>query len=608
MAKSTGSRIFVWAILAMIIVGLIGFGSTNIGGNIRSIGSVGDKEVPVSTYARALQQELAALQAQTGQQVTFAQAQMFGIDQQVLARVVSTTLLDAELSRIGISAGDEALREQLLQISRFQGIDGKFDRQTYTFALENSGLNEREFEQQLRDELARGLMQAAILGGTASNDAYAETFVNFLGETRDITWAELTMADLAAEAPVLTADDIRAYYDENIEVYSLPETRQITYAWLTPEMIIDTVELDEQSLRDAYDRRADEFNTPERRLVERLIYSNDAEATAALARVTDGTANFEDLVNERGLELIDVDLGDVTKSELGAAGDMVFAGSDLTVVGPAETSLGPALFRVNAILAAQSISFEDAQPMLREELAYDRSARVIDAQITDLEDLLAAGATLEELAQDTEMQLGQIGYHSAVADEIAGYASFRELAQTVTADDFPEIGNLADGGVFALRLDGVDPARPEDFDAIKDRVSEGLMYAKRIEQLIEQAEELKADFDTAELTQTVETGLGRNSRVGGAPVTLTAEVFNLDTVGQTEIYSTGSSVILYRLDAITAPDMASDESTALVQAINQQIEASLDQEIFESFANALRLRTEIELDQQAINAVHANFQ
>ena len=137
---------------------------------------------------------------------------------------------------------------------------------------------------------------------------------------------------------------------------------------------------------------------------------------------------------------------------------------------------------------------------------------------------------------------------------------------------------------------------------------EDLMNEKRLELLVEQAEALKTDFDTAELTKTVETGLGRNSSVGGAPIALISDVFNLEAIGQIATHSTGQSVILYQLDAINAADMTSDESSALLQAINQQIEASLDQEIFESFANAVRLRTEIELDQQAINAVHANFQ
>jgi len=46
----------------------------------------------------------------------------------------------------------------------------------------------------------------------------------------------------------------------------------------------------------------------------------------------------------------------------------------------------------------------------------------------------------------------------------------------------------------------------------------------------------------------------------------------------------------------------------LTNVVSRQIEAELEQEIFEAFANAVRARTEIEIKDQALNAVHANFQ
>merc|ERR1711916_218194 len=127
-----------------------------------------------------------------------------------------------------------------------------------------------------------------------------------LQETRDLTWAELTASDLDQAPAEASEAELRAHYEANIEAYTNPETMQITYAWLTPEMILDSVELDEQSLRDAYERRIDEFDTPERRLVERLVFVDEASAAEALERLNAGTATFEDLVTERGLQLINV--------------------------------------------------------------------------------------------------------------------------------------------------------------------------------------------------------------------------------------------------------------------------------------------------------------
>ena len=614
MAQTKGSRIFVWAMLAMIIVGLIGFGSTNLSGNIRSIGSVGDQEISVNTYARSLQQEIAAAEAQVGRSISFAEAQAFGIDARTQAQVITVALLDAEMSRLGVSVGDEILREQLLQIQAFQGLNGQFDREAYSFALQNAGLSESEFEEQLRNEISRTLLQSAILGGTTANDTFAKAMVGFLRETRDLTWSELTFDDL--ETSVATPDEaaLKSYYDENIADYTQPETRRITYVWLTPDMIVDTVEIDEQALRDSYARRADEFNTPERRLVERLSFPDMSSAQGAVSRLANGEASFEELVAERGLELIDIDLGDVTREELGQSGDAVFADATLGVVGPLQTSLGPVVYRVNAILSAQTTEFEDALPLLRDELAYDRARRVIDTLMSDVDDMLAAGATLEDVANDTEMQLGSIGYHAAISDAIAGYADFRTAASQVTTDDFPEVATLDDGGIFALRLDAIEEEQPESFDAVREAVSEDLLRSLQIEQLEKQAQERidaissGASFAELGMTANVETALTRNSQISGAPAILALNAFELANTGDLGSLNTGTSVIIYRLDAVVAPDLTSDESTSLTNVVTRQIEAELEQEIFEAFANAVRARTEIEIKDQALNAVHANFQ
>ena len=614
MAQTKGSRIFVWAMLAMIIVGLIGFGSTNLSGNIRSIGSVGDQEISVNTYARSLQQEIAAAEAQVGRSISFAEAQAFGIDARTQAQVITVALLDAEMSRLGVSVGDEILREQLLQIQAFQGLNGQFDREAYSFALQNAGLSESEFEEQLRNEISRTLLQSAILGGTTANDTFAKAMVGFLRETRDLTWSELTFDDLETSVAAPDEAALKSYYDENIADYTQPETRRITYVWLTPDMIVDTVEIDEQALRDSYARRADEFNTPERRLVERLSFPDMSLAQDAVSRLANGEASFEELVAERGLELIDIDLGDVTREELGQSGDAVFADATLGVVGPLQTSLGPVVYRVNAILSAQTTEFEDALPLLRDELAYDRARRVIDTLMSDVDDMLAAGATLEDVANDTEMQLGSIGYHAAISDAIAGYADFRTAASQVTTDDFPEVATLDDGGIFALRLEAIEEEQPESFDAVREAVSEDLLRSLQLEQLEKQAQERiddisrGASFAELGMTANVETALTRNSQISGAPAILALNAFELANAGDLGSLNTGTSVIIYRLDAVVAPDLTSDESTSLTNVVTRQIEAELEQEIFEAFANAVRARTEIEIKDQALNAVHANFQ
>lgn len=605
------SKTAVWALMALLILGLGGFGAINLSGNLRSIGSVGDKSISVDQYARQLQQEIRAIEAQTGESLSFARAQEMGLDRAVLQRIVRNRALDHEADEMGLSIGDATLRDEIVAISAFQGIDGNFDREGYRFALQQSGMSEAEFERSIREEAARGLLQRAILGGVSMPDTYARTLVDYVAEQRSFTWARLSADDLDTPVAEPTEEELQAYYDANTDDFMLPASKSITYAWLRPEDLLDEVEVPEEELRAEYDARSDEYDQPERRLVERLVFANEEAATqAAAALEVDGTT-FEALVEERGLALADVDMGDVAKSDLDAAGDAVFGAQSGDIVGPLPTSLGPALFRVNAVLPAQNVPFEEAREVLEETLAISRATRAVEARAQEIDDRLAGGATLEDLAEETKMNLGTIDWTQESSEGIAAYGAFREAAASLSADAFPQIDQLEDGGVFAMRLDETKPERPEPFEQARDAVETAWRNAQIVEALTAKAESLtgtlaEADgFEATGLTPQLGEGMTRSSYVDGTPDDFMDQVFDLDE-GGVAVLPAGDSVVVLRLDAVT-PAGEDDQTQALMDRLSQQLDQALAQGLFDIYSNAVMRDADPQIDQRAVSAVHVNF-
>ncbi|UWR28470.1 peptidyl-prolyl cis-trans isomerase [Sulfitobacter sp. W002] len=605
------SKTAVWALMGLLILGLGGFGAINLSGNLRSIGTVGDKSISVDQYARQLQQEIRAIEAQTGESLSFARAQEMGLDRAVLQRIVRNRALDHEADEMGLSIGDATLRDEIVAISAFQGIDGNFDREGYRFALQQSGMSEAEFERSIREEAARDLLQRAVLGGVSMPDTYARTLVDYVAEQRSFTWARLSESDLDTPVAAPTAEELQAYYDANTDDFMLPASKSITYAWLRPEDLLDEVEVPEEELRAEYDARSDEYDQPERRLVERLVFANEEAATeAAAALEVDGTT-FEALVEERGLALADVDMGDVAKSDLDAAGDAVFGAQSGDIVGPLPTSLGPALFRVNAVLPAQNVPFEEAREVLEETLAISRATRAVEARAQEIDDRLAGGATLEDLAEETKMNLGTIDWTQESSEGIAAYGAFREAAASLSADAFPQIDQLEDGGVFAMRLDETKPERPEPFEQARDAVETAWRNAQIVEALTAKAESLtgtlaEADgFEAAGLTPQLGEGLTRSSYVDGTPDDFMDQVFDLDE-GGVAVLPAGDSVVVLRLDAVT-PAGEDDQTQALMTRLSQQLDQALAQGLFDIYSNAVMRDADPQIDQRAVSAVHVNF-
>ncbi len=333
--------------MGMLIVGLAGFGAVNFSSSLNAVALVGEREVTVDAYMRELQREQRALQAQTGQAMPMAQLTAMGMDRVVLGRLITLAAIDNEVDALGISIGDENLLKELTKVPAFQNASGAFDRETYRVTLDNAGFSEAEFEDDLRREAARTLVQGAIMSGTSMPAALSDTLVSYIGERRSFSYVNLLNDEVVLTQEIPDDAELKAFYDSRADQFTLPETKVLTYVHLSPEMILDTVEVDEASIRALFEDRAVEYQQPERRLVERLVFADEDSAAGARAQLDVSGTTFEALVQERGLSLSDVDLGDVTLADLGAAGADVFSAEIGTVVGPLPSNLGPALFRVN---------------------------------------------------------------------------------------------------------------------------------------------------------------------------------------------------------------------------------------------------------------------
>lgn len=605
------SKTFVWIIIGLAMLGLGGFGASNLSGTIRTIGTVGDKHIDVGEYARQLGQEIRAVEAQTGEQLPFSRAQEIGLDQAVLGRLISERALDHEAAVLGLSIGDEALRDQIVDIPAFQGISGSFDREAYTFSLERNGTSESEFETRLREETARTLLQGAMISGVVMPSSYVSTLLDYIGETRDFTWARLASADL--DAPLETASDeqLKAYFAENTANFMLPETKRLTYVQLSPDALIESIDIPEEDLRAEFEARVNQYNTPERRLVERLVYLDEEEANRAAAALEVARTTFDTLVDDRGLALADIDLGDVDRLSLDAAGETVFAANVGDVVGPLDTDLGPALFRVNGVLPAQVTTFDEAKPELQEILATDRARRLVSTMAQDFDDLLAGGATLEELADETDLEIGSIEWFDGNGNGIGAYVAFADAARVVTQEDFPQIENLEDGGVFALRLDEVLRVRPPEFEQAREQLTASWENNQVESRLKEQAATLVpqlqsgTDFSGLGLTATEESDQTRTGFVAGTPPSFMKDVFKMN-IGDVSVVDSFGTVLVVRLDAIN-PTEENENADALSAQLQAQIEQSLARDLYNIYSRDAVQRAGQNIDPRSLAAVHVNF-
>ena len=345
-----------------------------------------------------------------------------------------------------------------------------------------------------------------------------------------------------------------------------------------------------------------------------MVFGSEEEAQAAFDAIAAEETDFDTLLDDRELTLDDVDLGEVAFEDLTAdAAEVIFADDTSEILGPLPTSLGPALFRVNAVLEASETSFEDARADLTAELSEAAARRDIAGMMEELDDLLASGATLEEVAQDTELTLGTLDYTAASEDGIAAYDNFRDAAEAVTDRDFPELLELSDGGLFALRLDEVVPPTLPPLDDITEEVSEAWARTALREAVAARAQDLVGQLAQGATLDDIgdpieERLIRRQDLLPDLPPTTAAQVFQLDAPGDIVMIPGAEAAHIVRLDTVNSAARDTPDTQILLTILDQTIANSLAGDIFEAYGQAVQARTGLTTNSGVINAVHAAFQ
>lgn len=614
MRISKKNQPFVYGLLGLLALGLVGIASGGVDGSrISSIGKVGEEPIPVTSYAQSLRNTIQNISRQIGRQLTSQEISAYGLQSEALENVVSSAALSNEAKRLKISVGDDLVAEEIIATPTFTSVNGKFDKEAYEFALENSGLDTKEYELQTRKAIARSLIEGAVASGTKTPSSHAMTLIKFAREERSFDWASIDKKLLSTQAINPTIDQLKAYYDKNNILYTAPLSRKLTYVLLSPEMLADRIVVSQSELKDEYKSQPDRFNKPARRIIDRIIFDSVKTARTVKDQLDKEEVSFTKVAEDRGLTQTDIDLGDIEKGQLDKdIDDLLFNASEVGIYGPIDTNLGPALFQINAIIDPQNTSFEDAAEELTAEYVSIESRKLINEMITDIDDLLAQGLTLEEIAKETAMELEKISYDNTTENGIAAYDGFRDEALKVKIGGFPELRELSDGGVFALRLDDlIEPAlRP--FETVKDQVATDWSASEDKKSLLKLADTLIIKLDNGETFESLNlnaesvSSITRNKYIDGIPAQLLEELFSNKT-GKTSKIDNGDTVLLARLNDISEFNSETDESKELLSQVGIQLSNQVTGDLLRLFASALKDRDGVILNQNAVNQINTQI-
>jgi peptidyl-prolyl cis-trans isomerase D len=509
----------VKGLMALLVVsfGVWGVSTSLVTGTSDAVVTVGDVKVSPSDFRLAYERQVAQLSRQFGTRLSREQAKAFGVEAQVYSQLVAGATLDQLSNDMNLGLSQDRLATLISEDPAFRGVNGQFDRLTFSSVLRNAGLREKDYINNRSQVAVRSQIVEALSDGYIPPKVLGDALRQYRNQTRTIDYLLLSNANID---PVKAPSDevLKPWFESHKADYRAPEFRKISYVKLEPSDIADPASVTEEEIRAEYDKRKDSFLTPETRTVEQLSFPSRAEADAAAGKLVAGTS-FDELIKAAGKTASDVLLGDFTRDRMPDAklGDAAFAvkadGQTTPVI---DGAFGPVILRVTNIKPETLRGFDDVKEELRKELALANAGDEIMAIHDKFDDARVSGASMQEAASQTNLKLVVLNAvdargNDAEGEEIAGIPEAKTLLNEafkaeVGAETLPV--NLGRDGYVWFDVEEITPARDRTLDEAREKVVADWTAEQQRKALAAKASELKSRVEKGETLAAIAAELG----------------------------------------------------------------------------------------------------
>lgn len=623
-----------WVAKGLMILLVFSFAIWGIGDYITGAGSggdvakVGSSKISQADFADALRREVNALRRQFGPGFSTEQARQLGLDETALNRMIEDKLYVQAARKLGISASDAQVRDMIMNAPAFKGMGGQFDRLAFEQYLRNEGYSEAMLVAVLREDIARTQLLGSLFGSVVhAPDPMVNAVLQYRLQRRLAEYIVVDPAKLPAPATPTDAQ-IDDYYKANPAAFTAPERRTVAWFDITAAQRAAVMTVDEAEIREEYDSHQQAYVSPEKRNVEQVVFPTEAEAKAAYDAIAKGESFAAMAARTQKLKPEDLALGLVTKNDLPAAiANAAFALEQDKVSEPVISPFGFHLLRITAIQPGSTRSFDEVKAELRNQVALRKAADGMVKLRQQIDDQIAGGATLEEVAKTQALPIKQAESIDAQGNDAGGkplealpkLPAFLSEAFDLGPEAEPHIIDSTDGGLIVLKVLAIQPAALKPLADVKPQVVAALTERARAEAAAERAkqiaERLRSGGDLAREAASIGASVQLSAPLvrGGQPAersfspAVLGAVFNAKQVGEIvtgPAAAPAGGAIIARLSRIEEPDAAvvarQQEQAA------QQLAGGMTQDLVQQYKQALQKEIGVSVN-AAARAQAANF-
>ena len=620
--KSKINKFFAWIIVLLLVLGLAGFGLQDVLSRwgTSKLATVGEVEISTEEFGQSFIREINYISQNIGKNLTIEEAKSFGLHLQVVERLINRSLLDQLLIDLKISVGDVLLLKNLKTNPNFKNAEGNFDRKKYNDYLSKINLSENEFEKILRNDLSRGLFTPILDPNFNHNQNIVKTIAGYIGEEREVKLYKLNY-DTNTSLQDFNKDEVRKFYENNKNNYSSKSIRKYSVLNINQSQFLNEIEITEEEIQNIYEERKQNFTQPEFRELSRIIFQTSDLANEALNKILSNEKTFEQIGKDLNLNRKEINFGTYSKIDLDdELSDFIFDAKikKNSIVGPINGELGFELYKVNKIIPEFVLGEEKAKSQIINEIQLENSLNKLSEMIPEVEDMIASGETLEEIARKYQMNIENI--EISKGDELPKKYRNKNLKTYFdqASNDNSDLLQIEDNTFISIRLDKeIEPIIPS-FEKIYDQ----LLIDYKISQILELMEK---DLNEVITKYTLDEAVKLNKIIHLFDDKINREtndsfkILNKLTVENIFQNSVGDFVI-QKMNENKNPYLILIETTKIIPAssksaydkvlknIQNQVNEQVKNDLITSLLNSLRQTYEPKVNYELLNQIIDNIQ
>lgn len=598
----------IWGISGRLMGGLAGHDA---------VITAGGTKVSINEYRLAYDRQLSVMSQQFGQRISREQATALGIDNQVLAQLVSGAVLDEQARKLGLGLSKDRLAELTREDPAFKGPAGTFDRRTFEYLLRQVGMRPEDYLKNRAQVAVRQQIVEAVSDGLKAPDTFFKAVALYRGEDRTIDYLTLSKSLVEPiEAPSDSA--LSAYFEENKKTYAAPEYRKFSYVRLEPEDIMDLSAVTDQQVSDDYNKNKARYTTPEMRTIEQLVFKTPDAAKAALDSLRTG-ATFDKIVAAEGKTPADTLLGTLAKDKIAdkAVADAAFKLNVNEVSPVVQGAFGPVLLRVTEIKPEVVKPLAEVSEQIRKDLALGEASRILLDVHDNYEDTRASGSSLAEAAAKLKLKVvtidaidrtGQRPDGSIVKDLPESPALIKAVFESEPGTDNEGL-TTADNGFVFYDVSAITPARDRTLDEVRQKVVADWTAAETTKRLTAKAQELEKRLKAGvtleviagelKLEKQTKRGVKRDADDVDFGKEGAAAMFGVGEGGTGLIPSpTGDGQILFKVAEVFEP--AGADASSVPQDAQKSFTSGMSDDLLDQLVAQLQTQYDVRIDQAAV--------